>query len=190
MFPPELFRASLEKCASVLQQHRIRFHLTGGLTSVAYGEARLTLDVDIVVDPAQLLAALEDTLEEFRSQGFVFDLPAVKQAIAGQGMFQLFDKREALKLDVYPRELIPGELNRSVLVEVFSGLTLPIVSRVDSAGAKLIWINKGSHKSRRDLKQIFRISSDEERLGINRLAEQFQLSELLEVVLNEPDEIQ
>ncbi len=28
-------------------------------------------------------------------------------------MFQLLDRVESLKLDIYPRELIPGELSRS-----------------------------------------------------------------------------
>ena len=34
-------------------------------------------------------------------------------------MFQLLDEREVLKLDVYPRELIEGELSRSETLEIF-----------------------------------------------------------------------
>jgi hypothetical protein len=34
------------------------------------------------------------------------------------------------------------------------GLTLPVASRPDLVLSKLIWISKGSHKSRRDLRQI------------------------------------
>lgn len=32
-------------------------------------------------------------------------------AVDQKQMFQLLDSQEALKLDVYPRELIPGELD-------------------------------------------------------------------------------
>ena len=70
-------------------------------------------------------------------------------------MFQLLDRVESLKLDIYPRELIAGELDRSVSQEVFEGEELPVASCADVAVSKLVWISKGSHKSRRDLRQVF-----------------------------------
>ena len=104
-------------------------------------------------------------------------------------MFQLLDSVESLKLDIYPRELIPGELNRSVLAEIFEGEELPIASRADSVASKLVWVSKGSHKSRRDLRQIFRTSKAADRQLIRELAERMQLESLLDEVLDEPDEI-
>jgi len=47
----------------------------------------------------------------------MFDEESIRRAISQAGMFQLLDTVESLKLDVYPRELVPGELNRSVLAE-------------------------------------------------------------------------
>jgi len=70
--------------------------------------------------------------------------------LAGLQLISLVDfMDEALKLDIYPRELIAGELSRSCLVEIFAGRRLPVVSRSDAAGAKFVWISKGSFKSRR-----------------------------------------
>jgi hypothetical protein len=46
MFPADSFRATLEKIIAILNACNIKFHLTGGITSVAYGEPRLTQDVD------------------------------------------------------------------------------------------------------------------------------------------------
>jgi len=46
VFPIETFRATLEKAIAILERHKVRFHLTGGVTSVAYGEPRLTQDID------------------------------------------------------------------------------------------------------------------------------------------------
>ncbi|MBI2480503.1 MAG: hypothetical protein HYV60_18310 [Planctomycetia bacterium] len=43
-------RETLDKAVAIFRQHAIRFHLTGGLTSVLYGEPRMTQDIDIVID--------------------------------------------------------------------------------------------------------------------------------------------
>ncbi len=119
----------------------------------------------------------------------MFDAHSLKQAVDQHGMFQLFDKVEALKLDIYPRELIAGELDRSCIVEVFNGVELPVVSRSDAAAAKLVWVSKGSHKSRRDLRHIYRAGKDEDRSLIRDLARQLTLETLLDQVLNESDSI-
>ena len=104
-------------------------------------------------------------------------------------MFQLLDAEESLKLDIYPRELIPGELDRSVLESVFEGEKLPIASRVDAAISKLIWISKGSHKSRRDFRKIFGSAAADDRKFIEEFAQQLNLKNLLDEVVIEPEEI-
>ena len=50
MFPTSAFRETLGKAVRIFRQHDIRFHLTGGVASVFYGEPRLTQDIDIVID--------------------------------------------------------------------------------------------------------------------------------------------
>ena len=189
MFPVDFFQSTLTKLVAILRQLDVRFHLTGGVTSVLYGEPRMTQDLDVVVDNPTLTAQLGAFLLLLRETDFLFDDASIRRALSQQGMFQLFDSVEALKLDVYPRELIPGELDRSLLVEVFPGVQLPVASRVDTAAAKLIWISKGSHKSRRDLRQLFRASSSADREQIQQLASQLDLATLLTEVLAESDEI-
>ena len=189
MFPVEAFQATLGKATEIFQQLGVRFHLTGGVTSVLYGEPRMTQDIDIFADN-QVLAAQLDTFFQLLDTGdFLFDPPSVRRAVERREMFQLLDRVEALKLDIYPRELIAGELDRSCLIEIFAGVRLPVVSRVDSAAAKLVWISKGSHKSRRDLRQIYRTSSEADRQQIQRLAQQLALKTLLDEVLGEPEEL-
>lgn len=189
MFPADVFRATLEKFTATLVQRGIRFHLTGGVTSIAYGEPRMTQDVDLVVDPASLRRHLDELLAAWLTTGFLLHEPTVRRAVAEGGLFQLLDKAEALKLDVYPRELIPGELDRSQNCELFPGREFPIVSRTDAAASKLVWISKGSHKSRRDLRHLVRTSSPHDQQEIARLAEQLSLRALLDEVLAESDEI-
>ena len=61
MFPVEALQATLGKATEIFQQLGIRFHLTGGVTSVLYGEPRMTQDIDFVVENQ----ALADHLDSF-----------------------------------------------------------------------------------------------------------------------------
>jgi hypothetical protein len=189
MFPVEAFHATLDKAVRILRRLGIRFHLTGGIASIYYGEPRLTQDIDIVIDNAQMTAALESFLQSLEESDFIHEPDSVRHAIAEHGMFQLLDRVELLKLDIYDRELIPGELDRSVPQEVFHDEELPMASCADVAVSKRVWISKGSGKSRRDFRQIFRLASERDRETIGRLATQLGLAPLLTEVLGKSDEL-
>jgi hypothetical protein len=190
MFPAETFRDTVARLVEILRRMGIRFHLTGGVTSIAYGEPRMTQDVDVVVDPRPLTAGLDAFLGAVEAAGFLVDRDSARRAVAQAGMFQLLDLGESLKLDLYAREMIEGELERSVEAEVFAGLHLPIASRADAALSKLVWISKGSHKSRRDLRQILRRASASDRAVVARWAAEKNLAPLLAEVLEESDSIE
>ena len=189
MFPIETFRTTLGKIIKIFHKYKIRFHLTGGITNIAYSEPRMTQDVDIVVDNKAIMTQLDSFLDSLRASDFIFDAAAIRIAIDKRQMFQLLDSVEALKLDIYPRELIPGELERSNSLELFDGLTVPIASLPDAAISKLIWISKGSHKNRRDLRHLLRISTPGQRQAIEKLAIALGLGDLLSEVVSESDEI-
>ena len=190
MFPIESFRETLLKIVKILQRLKIPFHLTGGVTSVAYGEPRLTQDIDMVLQNESTQRHLDKLLSALEQSDFIFDSLAVETAVKNKKMFQLFDSVESLKLDMYPREMIPGELGRSVFMEIFEQVSVPIVSRVDAAASKLVWVSKGSHKSRRDFRQIMRNMNKEEDSQIRRMAVDLGLADLLQAVLLESDEIE
>jgi hypothetical protein len=189
MFPIEAFRGTLERFIGILRSLEIRHHLTGGVVSVAWGEPRLTQNIDIVIDRVAANANIERLVSEIQSAGYFADEQGIRNAISSGKPFQLLDQVEVLKLDVYPRELVPGELSRSVLAEVFPGSSIAIVSRPDAALSKLIWIKRGSHKSRHDLRQIVRGLSEEENAFFRTQAAHLELSDLLNVVLAELDEL-
>jgi hypothetical protein len=188
VFPIDAFRATLEKAIAILQDYGIKYHLTGGVTSVAYGEPRMTQNVDIVIDNGAIKRQLDSFVESLRESDFLFDEKSVRDAVDRKHMFQLLDSVEALKLDIYPRELIPGELDRSNTLELFEGMHVPIASLADTAAAKLVWISKGSHKSRRDLRQLVRISIEDQRQTIEQQATDLGWRDLLSEVLAESDE--
>jgi hypothetical protein len=189
MYPAEIFRGTLLRLLDILTRHDVRHHLTGGITSVAYGEPRMTQDIDIVVDNAAMARRLDSFTAAAAQSGFLIDAESARRAVEERSMFQLFDMAEALKIDVYLREMIPGELGRSTLLEIFEGLPIPVVSRPDAAASKLVWASKGSHKSRRDLRQIVRNLSAAERTELTRIAGMLALDGLLDTILTEPDEI-
>ena len=49
----------MDMATKIFQQLGVRFHLKGGVTSVLYGEPRMTQDIDIVVDNQVLAEQLE-----------------------------------------------------------------------------------------------------------------------------------
>ena len=189
MFPIEAFADSVHAIADILRDLGIPFHLTGGITSLAYGEPRMTQDVDLVLHPARCQEVVDGLISSLESSRFLFDEATVRTAVRDERQCQLLDSIESLKLDLYPRELIEGELQRSVQFEVFQGSTVPIVSLPDALISKLLWINNGSHKSRRDVRQLCRVCTPAELESVRVLAESSSLSQLLEEVLSEPDEI-
>lgn len=188
MYPNELFRSTLTKLAAVLNRFAIRFHLTGGITAVAYGEPRMTQDVDVVIDGDAALRHRDVFLSALSSAGFHLEERTAYQAIGRKAMFQILDIDQALKIDLYPESSIPGELDRSVVVELLPNTMLPIASRSDAALSKLIWASKGSHKSRRDLREILRRASPEESAVVRRMAANNGLLDLLERILAEREE--
>jgi hypothetical protein len=189
VFPTEGFQPTLSKLTAVLDRLRIRYHLTGGIATVAYGEPRMTQDVDLVLDPDRVLAVEDEFLGALARAGFHFGEPTARQAIASRQMFQLLDVDQVIKLDLYVRCLIPGELDRSVRTEIFPGVELPVASRADAALSKLVWVRHGSHRSRRDLRRILAGATRDELRSVERTAGEMGLADLLAEVLDEPDEI-
>ena len=189
MLPAEGFQPTLSKLVAVLDRLRIRFHLTGGITSVAYGEPRMTQDLDLVLDRDRVLAVHDEFLSALSHAGFHFSEQTARQAIEAGQMFQLLDMDQVIKLDLYIRCLIPGELDRSVRTELFPGVALPIVARTDAALSKLIWIQHGSHRSRRDLRRVLAGATADELTTVRRTAGEMNLGDLLDEVLAERDEV-
>ncbi len=187
MHEVEIFRPTLTRLVGVLNRVGVRFHLTGGVTAVAYGEPRMTQDLDLVIDSEAALKNREALLLELAAAGFHLEEQTVRAALAARTMFQILDIDQALKLDLYPESSIPGELARSVMAEVLPGLTLPIAARSDAALSKLIWASHGSHKSRRDCREILRHASSQELATVKSMAVERELFVLLEQILVETD---
>ena len=145
----------------------------------------MTQDIDIVVSNRDLTDALSPFLKSLEKSDFMHDVDSIRTAVRAKSLFQLLDGEESLKLDIYPRELVPGELGRSESVEIFEGIEYPVVSLPDSVISKLIWVSKGSHKSREDLKHGYASCNSEQRNAVKELAGDLEMTELLNAVIAE-----
>jgi hypothetical protein len=189
MYPLEDFQVTLERISTILSHLQIPFHLTGGAAAIVLGEPRYTQDIDLVVHQSELKMSLPAFFVAMTENSFLFTNQTVQAAVDSGRMFQILDAEHSLKVDLYPRELVSGELDRSVRVEVVPGIVVPVACRTDTAISKLIWISKGSHKGRRDLRQIMLRASPDEIQTVRAAAKERQLESLLDEVLAEPDEI-
>ena len=163
------------RVSSILTALSLPHHLTGGLVASYYGEPRYTMDIDFAVSLPlghRNLPALIDALVET----FDIDLESSQESLRSHGMFQALDKLSAYKIDFHSRELVPGELLRSVNVEIFEGVTVPIASLEDFIMSKLIWWTMGSEKSWKDAVSALRVQKSTSVSMLKSLAQQLDLS--------------
>jgi len=183
------FRSCLERVTRILRNCQTRFHATGGAAAIAYGDPRTTQDVDLVIDPIPLNERVTTFIDQLQQDQFLFHADTIREALSAGRSFQAIDTLSTLKLVFYPCELVAGGFDRAVELEILPGLFFPVASRPDLVISKLVWISKGSHKSRRDVRQIVGRATETEMALVREFAEPLKLGALLDEVLAEPDEI-
>ena len=124
-----------------------------GIASSFYGEPRFTQDLDLVV---QLSAGGTETGP---SAAVVVELPhrssdRAGPAIRRKSIFQAIDGQSAIKIGLSCRRENPRRIAAKHAAGVLPGLTIPLVFREDAILSKLLWIQLGSEKSKRDAMQM------------------------------------
>ncbi|MFN9788388.1 MAG: hypothetical protein ACK54R_01520, partial [Pirellulaceae bacterium] len=64
MFPVEAFQKTILRFVAITEAIGLPFHITGGSISSAYGEPRLTQDIDIVVSPDVARIRTDDLINQ------------------------------------------------------------------------------------------------------------------------------
>lgn len=177
---------TIDRITTILDQLGIPYHITGGISISVYAEPRSTQDIDIVVDPVALARVLEEFFNRLAANFFV-EADQVKVALQNQGVFQLLDKTTSFKIDVYAREAVSGELSRSRRRELSPVLSANIVSLEDAIISKLLWVAKGSHRSRRDVRNLFAALDASKTEELTKTIRELGLNELLTEVINEQE---
>ena len=147
----------------VLEGLNIPYMVTGSIASMAYGEPRLTIDMDIVIDLPKERAA--EFCGRFKAEeGFYADLESVLAAINQRKHFNIIHASSGSKVDFYQlkKDPLSQEMFNRKHKESFDEKRLAIFSSPEDVIInKLIFYNEGkSEKHLRDIKGMLQVSGN------------------------------
>ena len=91
----------LQRAVDFLEREGVPYRIVGAMASMAYGEARFTNDVDILVD---LKDSVVDALDlEFPAPDFYLSASTAREAIRRRRPFHIIHVPSGLKLDIFQR---------------------------------------------------------------------------------------
>jgi hypothetical protein len=92
----------MQKAALFFERLGVPYRIVGSMASMAYGEARFTNDIDILVDlREEQVQAIE---LEFRAPDFYVSIPAAREAILRRHQFNIIHLPSGLKIDLIQRK--------------------------------------------------------------------------------------
>jgi len=144
--------------AAALEAEGVPYLVTGSIASIFYGEPRLTMDVDILVDlPAGKVKALR---AHFPESDYYFSEEAAQEAIRHGRMFNIIHPASGLKADLIVARPDPENLARLKRVREISagsGVRIRFSTPEDLILSKLKFYQEGgSEKHLRDIQGILR----------------------------------
>ena len=146
----------------VLEALDIPYMITGSVASMAYGEPRMTLDMDIVVDLSDKKA--EEFYRKF-DKDFYKDLDSILEAIRQKSHFNIIHVPSGSKVDFYQLkdDRLSQEMFKNRRRESFREDKMASFSRPeDIIINKLIFYKEGqSEKHLRDIQGMLEISGEQ-----------------------------
>ncbi|WP_083233774.1 hypothetical protein [Planctopirus hydrillae] len=152
----------LQKTANCFERLGVPYRVVGSMASMAYSEARLTNDIDFLVDLQESHIAELD--QEFPSPDFYLSTTAAAEAIRTRHQFNIIHVPSGLKLDIIQRKETP-----------FSQLDISLGQRLSNPGFYDAWFGSpeniilmklryyqegGSEKHLRDIASILLIQKE------------------------------
>ena len=153
----------LERLVVAFQRLNIPYLVTGSVAAMAYGEPRLTNDIDVVADIQE--DSIEDFMALFPYDEFYISEEAVRQAIGDRGQFNIIHPESGLKVDVIIRKDTPfdrSRFSRARRIRPAETYEARFAAPEDVIIKKLEYYKEGgSEKHLRDIAGILRISPTE-----------------------------
>jgi hypothetical protein len=138
----------------------IRYLITGSQATIAYGEPRLTNDIDVVV--ALDASQLDAFAAAFPETDFYLSREAARDAIDERGMFNIIHPASGLKIDVIiPENMLfdRSRFERGRRIQIAPDYSAVFASPEDVILKKLQFYQLGqSDKHVRDIAGVLRIS--------------------------------
>jgi hypothetical protein len=177
----ELLRVVHEACERI----GIRYLTVGSMATIMFGEPRLTLDVDVLLDiqPAQV----DDFCDAFPAPVYYLSKPAVLQAIRTRSQFNIIHTTAALKVDCILPDGTPhsiSEMGRGMLRPTPAGFDARFASPEDVMLKKMEYFRLGeSDKHLSDCARVLRVSGKiVDREYIDRWATVLELNEIWQTI--------
>jgi hypothetical protein len=179
----ELFEL-LQKIIEVFEKLSISYLVTGSVASMAYGEPRLTNDIDIVADIH--LFHIPGLIAAFPNEDYYIDAEMIKDAIHQVGQFNIIHPSSGLKVDVILKRDIPFDQSRFRRIrKIYPGLYPADFASPEDVIIKKMEYYKlgGSEKHLRDIAGIFKISGEAiDSEYISRWAADLDLNEIWDMI--------
>lgn len=147
----------LQEVTTILENNQIEYMVVGSIASTTYGEARLTKDIDLVIEVGpSVVGKFLDWFDP--NEYYLPHQEALKDEYARQGEFNLIHLSSGFKVDFVFRknnEHSKTEFLRRAKVELFPGLSVSVASPEDVIIKKLMYYCEGlSEKHLTDVKGI------------------------------------
>jgi hypothetical protein len=171
----DLLRYALHALDAIGVEHMV----VGSMASMAYGEPRMTRDIDIVV---KLSASEVDAVcDAFPESDYYVSREAAREAVQRRSQFNIIHPTSANKIDLLiAQDDAWGRMQmaRRRGIALLPGLIAPTAAPEDVILGKMLYYREGEHeKHLRDIAAMLRISGDEidreyirdwsNRLGLN-----------------------
>jgi hypothetical protein len=176
----------LEIVVKALDRLGIPYLVTGSIAAIAFGEPRLTNDIDIVAGVEK--SHVPDLLAAFPAEQFYVSEDAIRDAIRYRKQFNIIHPASGLKIDIIIREnsaFNDSRFNRIRRIKPGESFEANFASPEDIIIMKMRYFRDGgSEKHLRDIAGIMKISGAEiDRAYIHDWAARMGLSDILELVL-------
>ncbi len=146
----------------VLEELNIPYMITGSVASMAYGEPRMTLDMDVVADFS--IDNAEKFCQKF-NEDFYKDLDMILEAIREQGHFNIIHAPSGSKVDFYQlrNDILSQQMFKNRRLESFREDKMAAFTRPeDIIIHKLIFYKEGqSEKHLSDIRGMLEVSGEQ-----------------------------
>ncbi len=175
----------LQKVAEAFEKLHIPYLVTGSVASMAYGEPRLTNDIDIVA--AIEARHMQGLLKAFPEDEFFVTEEMIKDAISNLGQFNIIHPASGLKVNVILKRNSPfdnSRFSRARRIHPAESYDASFAAPEDVIIKKMEYYKEGaSEKHLRDITGILRISGDiVDKDYISTWADRFGLSEIWDAI--------
>jgi hypothetical protein len=179
----------LKYALDVLARLDIPYAVIGSYASSAWGEPRMTRDIDIVIELNR--SQIESFCSEFPDSSFYVSPSAVQEAIKLQSQFNVIHPASGNKIDfMIATSGAPSDdqLKRRQLIEFAPTVKGYVAAPDDVILGKLIYYREGgSEKHLRDIKGILKVSgSSLDREYLDRRAAELGVADFWQTILADP----